>query len=312
MRIAFAGTPAFAVPPLAALLDSPHEVVGVLTQPDRPAGRGRQLSQSAVKEFACSRQLSVDQPSTLRSAAGRQALERWRPELLVVVAYGLLLPPEVLSLPRYGCLNIHGSLLPRWRGAAPIQRALLAGDSETGVTIMQMDVGLDTGPVWLEKRMPIEREDDSASLHQRLAVLGASALLETLDLIAAGDRQPRAQASEGVTYAKKISKEEARIDWRESASLIERRIRAYRPWPMAYTSLPDGEILRLHEARTQPAESTAQAEPGTVLGLQGDLLIIACGEGLLGVSRVQRAGRRVVTAREFANAARSIDGKWGS
>jgi methionyl-tRNA formyltransferase len=330
MRIVFAGTPEFAVPPLAALLDSAHEVVGVLTQPDRPAGRGRRLAESAVKEFMHGKGVPIDQPATLRTPEGRRMLEQWRPDVLVVVAYGLILPPEVLAIPRLGCINIHGSILPRWRGAAPIQRALLAGDEETGVTIMMMDEGLDTGPVLLERRGAISAEDDSASLHAKLSTLGADALLEALAGLETGVCQPHPQLTAGAIYAKKITKEEALIDWRESARLIERRIRAFRPWPMAYTLRPrdaegvQGESLRLHRASVlrvdalpaDLAQRRAGAAPGTVLGTHEGMLVIACGEALetdcLGICELQRAGRRVVTAREFANATITDGEVWGS
>jgi methionyl-tRNA formyltransferase len=301
MRIVFAGTPEFAVPPLAALVASRHEVVGVLTQPDRPAGRGRRVEAGAVKEFSLTRGLPVAQPATLRTPEGRAALEAWRPDLMVVVAYGLILPPEALALPRLGCLNIHASLLPRWRGAAPIQRAILAGDAETGVAIMQMDAGLDTGPVLLERRLPIGADDDSAGLHATLAALGAAALLEAIDGLESGALRPRPQAEAGATYAPKIGKAEARIDWSEDAAAIARRIRAFRPWPVAETQYR-GEQLRIHRARAlqDGAVPGSAAAPGTVLGLEDDMWVVACGRGRLGILELQRAGRRSMGAREFA------------
>lgn len=308
MRIVFAGTPEFAVPPLAALAASRHEVVGVLTQPDRPAGRGRRVEHGAVKEFALAHGLPVAQPATLRTAEGRAPLVGWNPDAMVVVAYGLILPPEVLALPRHGCLNIHASLLPRWRGAAPIQRALLAGDAETGVAIMQMDAGLDTGPVLLERRVTIGPDEDSPALHARLAALGAAALLEALDGIEAGTLTPRAQAASGATYAAKLDKSEARIDWREDAAAIARRVRALRPWPMAETAL-QGEQVRIHRARALPDAAppgpASGAAPGALLGLEDDILVVACGRGRLGIHELQRAGRRSMTAREFANGLRA-------
>ncbi|MFM7627807.1 MAG: methionyl-tRNA formyltransferase, partial [Gammaproteobacteria bacterium] len=300
-------TPEFAVPPLAALAASRHEVVGVLTQPDRPAGRGRRVEHGAVKEFALAHGLPVAQPATLRSAEGREPLVGWNPDVMVVVAYGLILPPEALALPRSGCLNIHASLLPRWRGAAPIQRALLAGDAETGVAIMQMDAGLDTGPVLLERRVAIGPDEDSPALHARLAALGAAALLEALDGIEAGTLLPRAQPAEGVTYAAKLDKSEARIDWREDAAAIARRVRALRPWPVAETTL-HGEQVRVHHARALPGAASsadAAAAPGAVLGLEDEMLVVACGRGRLGILELQRAGRRSMTAREFANGLRA-------
>lgn len=298
MRIAFAGTPDFAVPALAALAASGHELVGVLTQPDRPAGRGQQLSASPIKEFALAHGLSIDQPRTLRTSEGRVALERWRPDVLVVVAYGLILPAEVLALPRHGCLNIHASLLPRWRGAAPIQRALLAGDDSTGISWMVMDAGLDTGPLLDTQSLPILPQDDSQTLHARLAELGASRLVPILEEWAAGTRVAQPQANQGVTYAKKIDKAEARIDWQAPAIVIERQVRAFRPWPIAET-LCAGEQLRIHRACTIDSSPVTASAPGSVLGLQDEALVIACGTGRLGLLEVQRAGRRVISAKEF-------------
>jgi methionyl-tRNA formyltransferase len=258
--------------------------------------------------------LPLAQPTNLRTPEGRAALAAWRPDLLVVVAYGLILPPEALAIPLRGCLNIHGSLLPRWRGAAPIQRALLAGDTETGVTIMQMDAGLDTGPVLLEKRLAIQPEDDAASLHATLAALGAQALLEALTGLEAGRLVPRPQAAEGVTYAAKIEKTEARIDWQDDAVAIARRVRAFRPWPVAETSWR-GEQLRVHRARalagepatTAVATTAPSATPGLLLGLCDDMLVVACGRGRLGILELQRAGRRSLGAREFAHGLQTTD-----
>lgn len=308
MRIVFAGTPEFAVPPLAALCASRHEVVGVLTQPDRPAGRGRKLATSAVKDFALQQGLPIAQPQTLRSAEGRESLVHWQPDVLVVVAYGLILPVEVLSMPRFGCLNIHASLLPRWRGAAPIQRAILAGDEYTGVTLMQMDVGLDTGPMLLQRRVAIGADVDSAALHATLAQVGAEALLETLDGLEAGTLAAQPQPSSGVTYAAKIDKAEARIDWQHDAIDIARRVRAFRPWPIAETT-QRGEQVRIHEAVVigdAEAGRAAGTVPGTLLGLRADRLVVACGRDCLGIGVLQRSGRRSVTAREFANTAGAL------
>jgi methionyl-tRNA formyltransferase len=311
LRIAFAGTPHFALPALRALLASRHQVVGVLTQPDRPAGRGRELRASPVKLLASTQPtLPIAQPPTLKNAEGRAGLATWAPDLLVVVAYGLILPREALQLPRLGCLNIHGSVLPRWRGAAPIQRALLAGDVETGVTIMQLDEGLDTGPVLLERRRPIGLHDTAGDLHDALAELGAAALLEAIDGLTTGKLLPRAQPAEGVTYAAKIEKSEARIDWNEDAVQLDRKIRAFNPWPMAETHLA-GESLRLLRATVADAGARA-AEPGTVLGLADDGLRVACGTGVLAVRELQRAGKRPVSARDFANAMRLAGLRFGS
>ena len=310
LRIAFAGTPHFALPALRALLHSRHRVVGVLTQPDRPAGRGRELRASPVKLLAAERGLAVAQPQTLKTDEGRTALAEWSPDLLVVVAYGLILPPAVLALPRLGCINIHGSLLPRWRGAAPIQRALLAGDAETGISIMQLDAGLDTGPVLLERRCAIGSHDTAADLHDALAELGASGLLDAIEGLAAGTLVARAQPAEGVTYAAKIDKAEARIDWNAPALQLDRMIRAFNPVPVAETVFA-GESLRLWRARV--ADPLVRAgEPGTLLGIAEDGLRVACGEGVLAVSELQRAGKRPVSARDFTNAVRVTGLRFGA
>ncbi len=300
LRIAFAGTPEFACPALAALLASPHPVVGVLTQPDRPAGRGLELRASPVKTLALAHSLPIDQPATLKTPEGRAALVAWQPELLVVVAYGLILPPAVLELPRLGCLNIHGSLLPRWRGAAPIQRAILAGDSHTGVSIMQLEAGLDTGPVFLERRIALDAHATAGQVHDQLAELGATALLETVDALAAGTARAQPQATDGVTYAHKIDKHEAAIDWTRSAAEIDRQVRAFNPWPVAFTTLA-GEHVKIHAATIAP-QGSLTATPGQLLALEGDALRVACGAGTLAITRLQRAGKRPISAREFANA----------
>jgi len=300
-RIAFAGTPEFALPALKALTDSPYQVVGVLTQPDRPSGRGRKVTASPVKVAALGQGLPVSQPPTLKSETGRAELVSWQPDVLVVVAYGLILPGEVLTLPRLGCLNIHASLLPRWRGAAPIQRAILAGDAETGITIMQMDAGLDTGAMLLQRRVPIAAEDTSGSLHDRLAELGASALMEVLEGLLKGTVTARPQPSDGVTYAAKIDKAEARIDWRQDALGIERKIRALNPRPGAETLL-GAELVKIHAARLpKPSEEEVLLSSIPKLGLHEGAIWVRCGEGILGLTRLQRPGRRPVSAQEFAH-----------
>jgi methionyl-tRNA formyltransferase len=303
LRIVFAGTPEFARPALAALLASRHRVVGVLTQPDRPAGRGLELRASPVKQLALAHGIAVDQPVTLKTVEGRAQLGAWQPDLLVVVAYGLILPQAVLDLSPLGCLNIHGSLLPRWRGAAPIQRALLAGDAETGVAIMRLEAGLDTGPVYVERRLPIAGDATAGDVHDQLATLGAEALLETVNALAAGTAVARPQPSEGVTYAHKIDKAEAAIDWMRSAEEIARQVRAFNPWPVAYTTLA-GEPLKIHLATAAPdaSRSAEPATPGQVLGANDLGLLVACGSGVLAIGKLQRAGKRPVSAREFANA----------
>lgn len=256
------------------------------------------------------RGLEVSQPLTLKADADRAALATWRPDVLVVVAYGLILPPAVLELPPLGCINIHASLLPRWRGAAPIQRALLAGDACTGVTIMRMDAGLDTGPILLQKHVMIAASETGGSLHDRLAELGGSALLEALGDLAAGRAHAVAQPADGVTYADKIAKAEARIDWRQDAAGIDRQIRAFNPWPIAETQL-EGEQLRVLAAHVVPepavgtltasAAASQSAPPGTIVAVQDDSAIVACGHGRLAVTRIQRPGRRPVSVRDFAN-----------
>jgi len=307
LRIAFAGTPHFALPALRALLGSAHRVVGVLTQPDRPAGRGRQLRASPVKLLALEAGLPLAQPPTLKTPESRVELLSWAPDVLVVVAYGLILPPAVLALPPLGCVNIHGSLLPRWRGAAPIQRAILAGDAETGVTIMQLDEGLDTGPMLLERHRHIGTHDTAGDLHDALAELGAAALLEAIDGLAAGTLKARAQPAAGANYAPKIDKAEARLDWSASAVELDRRVRAFNPWPVAETRFA-GEPLRVLRASVAAGTGAAgETTPGTLLGIGDDGLRVACGEGVLAVGELQRAGKRPVAARDFANAVR-LDG----
>jgi methionyl-tRNA formyltransferase len=292
------------------LLSSTHQVVGVLTQPDRPAGRGRELRASAVKLLAQEAHLPLAQPATLKTEESRAELLRWAPDVLVVVAYGLILPPPVLALPRLGCVNIHGSLLPRWRGAAPIQRAILAGDAETGVTIMQLDAGLDTGPILLERSRAIGTHDSAGDLHDALADIGAAALIEALDGLAAGTLKPRAQPTQGVTYAPKIEKSEAPLDWTASAMRLDAQVRAFNPWPIAETVFA-GETLRVLESRVAEARD-ADAEPGTLLGIADDGLRVACGQGVLAVRELQRAGKRPVSARDFANAVRLAGMRFGS
>jgi methionyl-tRNA formyltransferase len=301
LRVAFAGTPEFAVPVLQALVDSPHRLVGVLTQPDRPAGRGRELRAGPVKRLAQQLGLALAQPATLKSESERAALGDWAPDVLVVVAYGLILPTSALHIPRLGGINVHASLLPRWRGAAPVQRAILAGDRETGVTIMQMEAGLDTGPMLNSRRLALDGSEITQQVLDRLATLGAGALIETLEDFEAGTVTPVEQPAAGVTYAAKISKDEAQIDWRHDAQQISRQVRAFNPWPVAHT-LWDGEPLRIWEASAVDAGavSTAPHTPGQILALDQEGLLVSCGHGALAIRRLQLAGRRIVTAREFA------------
>ncbi|WP_146910549.1 methionyl-tRNA formyltransferase [Arenimonas daejeonensis] len=299
MRIVFAGTPGFAVPCLRTAAEG-GEVIAVYTQPDRPAGRGRQLAPSPVKVEALARGLPVFQPENFKRAEAREQLQALRPDLIVVVAYGLILPQSVLDIPRLGCWNVHASLLPRWRGAAPIQRALEAGDSETGVCLMQMEKGLDTGPVLLSLATPITPEDTGGSLHDRLAALGAEVLADGLKLLRAGMRPvPQAQPAEGVTYAHKLDKAEAKLDWALPATALANRVRAFDPWPVAEAEL-SGERLRVHAARALPTRH--DRPPGTLLAATRDGLDVACGEGALRLLRVQREGGRPVSAADYLNA----------
>jgi methionyl-tRNA formyltransferase len=298
-RIAFAGTPEFSVAALDALREAGHLIVAVYTQPDRPAGRGRTLSASPVKRRALELGLHVEQPATLKSQEAVAGLRSHDTDLLVVVAYGLILPQSILDVPRLGCLNIHASLLPRWRGAAPIQRAILAGDTRTGVTIMKMDAGLDTGPMLLVRSLEIGANENAGSLHDRLAVLGAEAIVTAIDSWAAGSVVPVVQPPDGATYAAKIRKEEAVIDWSRPAGEIARQVRAFNPWPVAETRW-QGQQLRIWEA--EPWSGGPSAVPGTVVEAAGGRLAVAAGSGLLEVHRLQLAGRNATTAAEFLNA----------
>jgi methionyl-tRNA formyltransferase len=301
MDIAFAGTPAFAAQALAALHAAGHRVTLVLTQPDRPAGRGLKLQPSAVKQFAQAQGLPLAQPRSLRldgkypadAAEARAALVAAAPQVMVVAAYGLILPPWVLALPPHGCLNIHGSLLPRWRGAAPIQRAIEAGDAQTGITIMQMDAGLDTGAMLLEAALPIGPDDTAATLHDRLAALGAQLIVDALVRLEAGSLVARAQPEAGVSYAHKIDKAEATIDWAAPAAVIERRLRAFDPFPGCSTTLA-GQALKVWRGRVVEGSGT----PGERLATGGDRTVIACGSGALELLELQLPGGRRGPARE--------------
>lgn len=303
MRIVFAGTPDFAVPSLRAAAQR-NEVVAVYTQPDRPAGRGRELTPSPVKREAILRGLPVAQPENFRSAAARDALRALQPDLMVVVAYGLILPQSVLDIPTYGCWNVHASLLPRWRGAAPIQRAIEAGDRESGVCLMQMEKGLDSGPVLLSQSLAIGDNETGGQLHDRLAALGAQVLADGLGLLRAGLR-PRAtpQPEEGVTYAHKLDKAEARLDWSQPATALANRIRAFNPWPMAEAMLA-GERVRLHGAVALPLAH--RAPPGTLLLAGRDGIDVACGEGALRIRVLQREGGKAITAADYLNGRRDL------
>jgi len=300
LRLVFAGTPEFSVPCLDACRASGAEVVAVYTQPDRPAGRGRKLTPSPVKQAALAAGIAVEQPESLKPADVQQALADYRPDLLVVVAYGLILPRKVLAIPRLGCWNVHASLLPRWRGAAPIQRAVLAGDRESGVDLMRMEAGLDTGPVLLERRTPISRDDTGGSLHDRLAMLGAEALAEGLRRTLAGEALVATpQPEDGVTYAHKLDKAEAKLDFSRPALELERQVRAFDPWPVAEGEIA-GEPLRIWAAHA--IELDHHASPGRVLAAGRDGIDLACGTGALRVTAVQRAGGKRIGAIDYLNA----------
>lgn len=298
MRIIFAGTPDFAAVSLAALLAADHQVVAVYSQPDRPAGRGRKLTASPVKQLALQHHIPVEQPLNFKDPADRQRLADYQADVMVVVAYGLILPQAILDTPAMGCLNIHASLLPRWRGAAPIQRAILAGDTETGVCIMQMAAGLDTGPVLKCLRLPITTEDTAQTLHDKLATLGAEALLSTLDNLAVLQAQAVAQDDQQTCYADKLQKAEAIIDWQQSAVQIHRQIRAFNPWPVAQTFWR-GETLRLWSA--QPDDSSSAGKPGEIVGVERDALRVACGDGVLAIQQLQLPGKRSMPVSDFLN-----------
>lgn len=296
MRIVFAGTPEFAVPTLRALLAGAHPVVAVYTQPDRPAGRGRRLRASPVKEVALAHDIPVEQPLTLKTPEAQTALAAYRPDLLVVVAYGLILPQAVLDLPTRGCVNVHASLLPRWRGAAPIQRAILAGDRETGVTLMRMEAGLDTGPMLAKAACPIGPSDTAADLHDRLAAMGGDLLAASLEALFAGTLREERQDDALATYAAKLDKAEAELDWRRPAAELLRRVNAFNPWPVAQTGLRD-QVLRVWRAE----RIAGSGDPGNILRAGRDGVDVACGEDCLRLLEVQLPGGRRIAAADLAN-----------
>lgn len=304
MRLVFAGTPEFAAVALAALAGAGHEIALVLTQPDRPAGRGQKPAQSEVKQLALRLGLEVFQPVTLKDA--QAVLSTQRAQAMIVAAYGLILPRAVLSLFPEGCINIHASLLPRWRGAAPIQRALLAGDRETGICIMRMDEGLDTGPVMLRESIPIGNDDTSASLHDKLARLGGELIVRSLAQVIAGSARYDAQPTQGATYARKIAKAEASIDWREDASQIERRIRAFNPAPVCFTRLGE-ETLRLWKANLLTPEG-GTASPGTIVASSDAGIDVQCGRGLLRITELQKSGGKRQGVADFLRGQRLAPG----
>jgi methionyl-tRNA formyltransferase len=300
MRIVYAGTPEFAVPALSAVLADPqHHIVAAYTQPDRPAGRGRQLAASPVKQRALAAGVAVEQPLNFRDDAAVEQLRSYQPDVMVVAAYGLILPQRVLDIPTHGCINIHASLLPRWRGAAPIQRAILAGDTHTGITIMRMEAGLDTGPMLLSECIAIGAHDNAALIHDQLATLGAQLIVTTLTDLPAQLAHAMPQPTEGVTYAKKLSKDEALIDWSQPAAQIDRQVRAFNPWPVAETRL-HGQQLRIWQAEV--IARLHQYTSGTVLEVDARGIHVACGQDVLCLKQVQQAGRKTLSATEFTRA----------
>jgi len=304
LNIIFAGTPDFAVPPLRELIASEHRVIAVYTQPDRPSGRGRKLVSSPVKQLAEAQGIPVFQPFNFKAEEDLAALEDLDSDLMIVAAYGLLLPQRALDAPRFGCVNIHASLLPRWRGAAPIQRAVLAGDVETGVTIMQMEAGLDTGPMLLKRTCPIARGDTGGILHDRLSLLGAEALMEALPGISDGSLAAQPQDDELACYAAKLDKSEARIDWDRSAPELDRQVHAFNPWPVAQSNL-QGKTLRVWESAVLAEKSIER--PGTVIRATREGVDVATGDGLLRILMLQMPGKRAMSAADFVNA-RKLDG----
>lgn len=299
LRIIFAGTPDFAAATLAALLETEHQVVAVYTQPDRPAGRGRKLTPSPVKRLALEHDIPVCQPLSLRKEDAQQELAAFNADLMVVVAYGLLLPQAVLDTPRLGCINVHASLLPRWRGAAPIHRALLAGDTETGITIMQMDAGLDTGDMLSIARCPILDSDTSGTLHDRLAALGAETLVTTLNPLANGEITPEPQEEAGACYAHKLEKQEGSIDWQRPAVEIARQIRGLNPWPVAYTQLGE-QTIRIWAG--EAISGTSAQAPGTIIEQRRDALVVATGDGMLALTAMQLPGGKATPVSALLNA----------
>ncbi|ACH65083.1 methionyl-tRNA formyltransferase [Aliivibrio fischeri] len=298
LRIIFAGTPDFAARHLSALIDSHHEVIGVYTQPDRPAGRGKKLTASPVKELALEHNIPVFQPENFKSDEAKQELADQNADLMVVVAYGLLLPQAVLDTPKLGCINVHGSILPRWRGAAPIQRSIWAGDAETGVTIMQMDIGLDTGDMLKIATLPIEATDTSASMYDKLAELGPVALVDCLSDIADGSAIAQKQDDELANYAKKLSKEEAKIDWTMDAIAIERCVRAFNPWPMSHFSVED-KAIKVWQSRVE--SYTGDATPGTIIQADKTGIYVATGSDAIVFEQLQVPGKKAMGVQDILN-----------
>jgi len=298
LKIVFAGTPEFTLPCLNALSTSEHQILAVYTQPDRPAGRGRKLQPSAVKSWALEHDVPVYQPINFKHPDAVAELAALEPDLMVVIAYGLILPKQILSIPRLGCINVHASLLPAWRGAAPIQHAVLKGDAESGVTIMQMDVGMDTGDSLKEVSCSLAANETAGSLHDKLSLMAAKPLLETIAQLATGTINPKPQDNDKATYAGKICKEDALIKWDQPAITIDRQIRAYNPWPIAYTHVQN-EVIRIHEAHVE--QTTSSAAPGTIVAIEKGGLFVATGQQLLRILRIQFAGGKVISIADLIN-----------
>ena len=305
LNIIFAGTPEFSVAPLQALIDSGHKVIAVYTQPDRPAGRGRKLTASPVKNLALEHNIPVYQPETLRDEDAQKTVADLNADLMIVVAYGLILPKVVLDMPKHGCLNIHASLLPRWRGAAPIQRAIESGDAQTGVTIMQMDIGLDTGDMLVKKTTDIGADDNAQTLHDRLSTLGCEAMLETIKQVQAGQLKPEKQDESLVTYAEKMHKAEAEINWSQPAQTIVRKIQAFNPWPVAFTQFQEQPLRILHAHIAQEPENKASAQSaakpaGLVMQVSKQGMLVNTGSEPIWITQVQPAGKKAMAAYDFA------------
>lgn len=304
MRIAFAGTPDFAAASLGALIEAGHDIVAVYTQSDRPSGRGRKTRRGPVSQLAQDHGLRIEQPESLRNSDAQATLREIAPDVMVVAAYGLILPQSVLDIPDHGCLNVHASLLPRWRGAAPIQWAIAAGDRETGISIMQMDAGLDTGDVLSRHSLTIADDDTGGSLHDRLAELGGEAIIATLHQLTHGSLTPQPQEDQGATYARKLERRDGGIDWQGSATSLARRIRGFNPWPTAHTTVGD-DAIRVLFAEPVNTEAT-DAEPGTVLEREPAGALVQCGEGVIRLTRIQLSGGRPQSIRDLINGGRSL------
>lgn len=300
LKIVFAGTPEFGIPCLEAIHSSPHQLIALYTQPDRPAGRGQRLQESAVKIWGLKQHIPIYQPLNFKSPEAVAALEDLAPDLMIVIAYGLILPKRVLDIPRLGCINVHASILPSWRGAAPIQNAILAGDSETGVSIMQMDVGMDTGPVFTIRTCPIAPEDTGGTLHHKLSILAPEPLMATIDAVAQGKAHAVPQTDQA-TYAAKIHKSDAVIDWHQPAQLIDQKIRAYYPWPIAFTQHQD-TVIRIHKAKF--VSYSGKQAPGTIVSISTDGILIAAAQNAILLQSIQYPGGRPISIADYLNAQR--------